>query len=220
MTRDATFDLRAMSREIGSAALLFAGAGLFGFIALVALFKSGLFARSIDILFYRGIVLCGIAALLTVAAIAAIGRRFGVVTFRDALAAGALSLGLNLSFLVVAPVTVDRSLSVFILGYMASEPERVMSVADLKGVFERRYLGDWRQIERRMEEQTVSGNVEARGGGYVLTARGKSFLATSRAVAWMFDTDPRFVTQAPLAQKVSDGGGRDQPLRVSMPPRM
>lgn len=194
---------RGVIRELFHAAILFGGAAAIGFAVLVALFKSGLLASRIDILFYRGVVLCALAAVLTVALVWIAGARWGVANIRDAIAAGVLSFGMNLSFVVVAPVTVDRSVSVFILGYMAAAPDKAMSVSDLRNVFERRYLGDWRQIERRMEEQTVSGNVVPSAGGYALTPRGKSFLATSKLVAWMFDTDPRFVTQTKLPDRVS-----------------
>ncbi len=203
MTAATAPDNRGIVRELLSAAILFGGAAAIGFAILVALFKSGLLASRIDILFYRGVVLCALAAGLTVALVWIVGARWGAASVRDAIAAGVLSFGLNLSFLIVAPVTVDRSVSVFILGYMATEPDKAMSVADLRNVFERRYLGDWRQIERRMEEQTVSGNVMPSASGFVLTPRGKSFLATSKLVAWMFDTDPRFVTQTKLPDRVS-----------------
>lgn len=189
-------------RELLAAAMLFGAAAALGFALLVLFFKAGLLVR-IDILFYRGIILCAIAAVATMALVWFAATRWQFASVRDAIAAGVLSFGLNLSFLVVAPVTVDRSISVFILGYMATDPDKPMSVADLRDVFERRYLGDWRQVERRMEEQTVSGNVMRAGGGYVLTPRGKSFLTTSKIVAWMFDTDPRFVTQTKLDRRVS-----------------
>lgn len=194
---------RGIVKEIATAAILFAAAAAIGFAILVALFKTGMLAAKIDILFYRGVILCALAAVLTVALVGFSGSRWKFAGLRDAIAAGVLSFGLNLSFLVVAPVTVDRSVSVFILGYMATAPDKPMSVADLRGVFEQRYLGDWRQIERRMEEQTVSGNVEPSADGFVLTPRGKSFLATSKVIAWMFDTDPRFVTQTELPRRLS-----------------
>lgn len=194
---------RGVVRELATAAVLFGVAAVVGFAMLVAAFKSGFLASRIDILFYRGVVLCALAAVLTVALLWYVGARWKIATIRDAIAAGVLSFGLNLAFLVLAPVTVDRSVSVFILGYMATEPDKPMSVADLRGVFEQRYLGDWRQIERRMEEQTISGNVTPSGSGYVLTSRGRGFLATSKVIAWMFDTDPRFVTQARLPQRLS-----------------
>ncbi len=205
MTAELTSDQhpRGVVREFLAAGLLFGAAAVAGFALLVLLFKSGLLAARIDILFYRGIILCAVAAIGTIALVWFAGSRWKLTTIRDAIAAGVLSFGLNLSFLVVAPVTVDRSVSVFILGYMATDPDKPMSVSDLRSVFERRYLGDWRQVERRMEEQTISGNVAPAGNGYLLTPRGKSFLATSKLIAWMFDTDPRFVTQVKLDQRLS-----------------
>jgi hypothetical protein len=177
------------------ASAVFAGACLFGFIMLVGLFKSGFLATQIDIMFYRGVVLCGLAAIITIGACGYVGGRLGFANPRDAIAAGMLSLGLNLSFLVIAPVTVDRSVSVFILGYMDAAPDRVMSVDNIRDAFSDRYLGAFKQIERRMVEQTVSGNVVAQDGGFVLTDRGRGFIRTAKFIAWMFDADPRFVAQ-------------------------
>jgi hypothetical protein len=190
-------------REMVRAGALFAGASVVGFLLLVALFKSGLLAAQFDILFYRGVVLCLLAAIGTLVAVATVGQRLNIASARDAFAAGMLSLGLNLSFLVIAPVTVDRSISVFILGYMAAAPERVMSVGDIRDAFTGRYLGEFKQIERRMDEQTISGNVVAKDGGFVLTDRGRSFIRTAKAIAWMFDADPRFVTQRPESAKLA-----------------
>ncbi len=201
MTAAPALDLKSIGKDVLVAACVFGAASVFGFVVLVALFKSGLLARSIDILFYRGVVLSLIAALVTIVAVGYAGRRFGFASARDALAAGALVLGFNLSFVVIAPVTVDRSISVFILGTMAASPGQAMSVEDLRDVFTGRYLGDWRQIERRMDEQTVSGNVKPVAGGFVLTPQGAGFIRTAKTIAWMFDTDPRFVVQTPYAPR-------------------
>ena len=144
--------------EISSACLLFAAGAAAGMVLLIALFKLGVAGR-IDILFYRGVVLCGFAFALTVALLIYVGRRTGRVSVRDAIAAGALSLGLNLSVLVIAPVTVDRSVSVFILGHMAAHEGRTFTAEQIETALHEVYFGDLRQVDRRMHEQLTSGNI-------------------------------------------------------------
>jgi len=184
-------------RSFAAAALLFAAAAVLGFLILVALFKSGAF-RGVDILFYRGVILVALSAAATFGLLALAGRlwRRTGITLRDAVAAGALSLGLNLSFLVIFPVTIDRSVTVFLLGRMAAEPQ-AQTVPELEAMFVGGYLGEYRQIQRRMDEQVRSGNVEAVGSRYSISGQGRAFLRTSRLVAWMFDTDPRFLGPEP-----------------------
>ncbi len=192
-----TSPVRSALSDVLAAILMFAIATAIGFVALVVLFKTGVFA-SIDILFYRGFVLCvTVLMLLTVGMIIA-GRRTGLCSVRDAIAAGVLSFGLNLAFLIVAPVTVDRSVTVFVAGYMAAHPGQPLSVGELQTAFERRYLGEFAQIQRRMDEQMASGNVAQQGGGYVLTGQGQRFIETAKFIGWLFDADPQFVSQKPL----------------------
>lgn len=191
-TAPASAPRREIARALLRSALLFAGAAFLGFALLVALFKLGV-AGGVDILFYRGVVLCVVACALTVPLVAFVGRRLARAPISDAIAAGALSLGLNLSFLVLAPVTVDRSVSVFLLGYMGQHEPRAFTTREMEEAFRRVYLGDLAQIQRRMDEQERSGNLMRAGEGYALSPQGAAFLRTARLVAWMFDTDPRLL---------------------------
>jgi hypothetical protein len=180
-------------------ALLFAFAVVIGFVILVALFKAGILG-GIAILFYRGIALIGVAAIATFTLLLFLGRgRFASVAerVRMAFAAAAVSAAFNLSFLVVLPVTVDRSITVFMLGYMASDSTRHFQPDDVRAAFSQIYLGEYRQIERRFDEQVASGNIRRAGEGYVVSDQGRRFLAASMAIAWMFDIDTRFAAPKP-----------------------
>ena len=72
-----------------------------GFILYVGLTRSPLFA-GISILFYRGLILCALSAVLVMAAMALRRQRFDLASI---VAAGALSLSFNICFLIVLPVT-------------------------------------------------------------------------------------------------------------------
>lgn len=164
-----------------------------GFILYVGLTRSPLFA-GISILFYRGLILCGLSAVLVMAAMAPRRWRFDPATI---VAAGALSLSFNICFLIVLPVTLDRSISVFMLSEIEQHQNEALDDRRITEIFVRKYVGDMRQMDRRIAEQTASGNITTVDGNIRLTEQGRRFLALSRALARLFGTDPRFVGLAP-----------------------
>ena len=180
--------------------VLYAAAPVIGFAILVALFRVGLLGQ-VGILFYRGLALIALAFVATFAAVFALARQGPIagVRGRDAFSAAVLSLAFNLCFLVIFPVTIDRSISVFVLGQMAAHADRTYSTDEMSKVFSDVYIGEDQQIDRRMREQLLSGNVERVGDGYRISAHGKAFIQTSKLIAWMFDGDTRFVSPPPVA---------------------
>ncbi len=179
---------------IAAQAAFHAAALTFGFACFVLLFQTDLWS-GVTILFYRGLILLVVAFLMTLAAMAALaglGRPWGLLR-RDALGACVLSLSLNLSFFVIFPVTVDRSISVFLLGQMAAHPDQGFSADQARATFEAIYLGQFHQIERRLTEQSASGNVVRSGNAYVITPQGLAFIRLSDLVAKAFRTDRRMV---------------------------
>jgi hypothetical protein len=185
---------------------LFAGAVALGFAIFAALFKVGILA-GMSVLFYRGLILAIIAALATGLLVAAAIRRLRHPELRprDAVAAAIVSLSLNIAFLVVVPVTVDRSISVFILGRMASESGRVHDADEIRRMFVDDYVVENRQVERRLQEQLLSGNLERIGNGFRISSQGLTFIQLAKASAWLFDADPRFAAPAEPARNRSDG---------------
>ena len=185
-------------RWVGAQVLLQAGAIALGVCTFVLLFQTDLWS-GVTILFYRGLLLLAVAFLLTLAmtsALAGLGRPWGLRR-RDALGACVLSLSLNLSAFVILPVTVDRSVSVFLLGQMAAHPQEPYTAERARTVFETVYLGAFHQMERRLAEQTASGNVAPTAEGYVITAQGRAFIRFAGVVARIFRTDTRLIEAAP-----------------------
>lgn len=176
---------------------LYSATLLLGFALLVAMFKLGVMG-ALGVMFYRGLVVIGLVAVATLAlSVLALGRWGGRwLEPRDALGAAAMSLAFNLCFFVLAPVTVDRSISIFMLGRMDMEAAHAFTPGEMRDAFTSVYVDGDRQIERRLAEQKLSGDVEDVGGRYRITARGRALIAAARGVSWMFDGDPRFVTPA------------------------
>src|SRR5688572_16239912 len=94
----------------------------------------------------------------------------------DVVSATALGASLMLSFFVLFPVTFDRSVTVFILSQMAANPNHSYTADEMRNIFVHIYLGRDQQIERRLEEQRVSGNIVRTGSRYEITHQGMQFV--------------------------------------------
>lgn len=185
-------------KQLALLAVVIAVSAIIGFLIYLGLTRSPL-AREVSILFYRGLILCGCAALLLAVVLTFAATRWGWLDPPTIVAAVAVSLSFNICFLVLLPVTVDRSISVFLLAQVAQHEGA--DAGQLQQLFVSRYVGDMRQIDRRITEQSESGNIEVVNGKVRLTARGRRFLSFSRTLAWLFHTDPRFVgLERPLSR--------------------
>lgn len=143
-----------------------------------------------EILFYRGLVLAGMVAVIIMSALVLVAKRFRLA---PATIIGAVfsSLALNVCFLVVLPVTVDRSISVFLLSRI--EGEQPIKTLVLQQAFIADYVVDMEQIERRVREQELSGNIIVTENGIILTERGRRFNALARNASVWFSTDRRLL---------------------------
>lgn len=169
-----------------------------GFALYVLLFWLGVGA-SVTILFYRGVVLALVASVVVGIASAGIGRRVGDSSL--AVAAAALSLSFNICFLVLLPVTVDRSVSVYLLSTIDRQQEDGTNAAQLQQAFMDGYVVKMGAIDRRIDEQQKSGNIAvSRDGKVRLTEQGQRFMKLSRFISRLFGTDPRFVEGYPAAK--------------------
>jgi hypothetical protein len=109
------------------------------------------------------------------------------------------SLALNLTFFVLIPVNLDRSISVFLLAWMEDHRGAPQTKADLRQAFQQIYVEADGAIDRRIVEQLVSGNIAPSGGGYALTERGSRFVAVAREIGLLFSTDQRFLHPTAVA---------------------
>jgi hypothetical protein len=189
--------------EIGPGARCIHALALIGFYGLATLIGGILFLvinravalLGVDILFYRGVVALAVVCVLLVPLCGRILRRAPAVlglSARDGLGAALAATSVLLAGFVLGPVTVDRSVSVFMLSRFDRADAPLTSQA-VRDVFVKTYVDDWRQIDRRLLEQQASGNLEKTATGWRLTAQGRNFMKVSRIMSRAFDGDPRFV---------------------------
>jgi hypothetical protein len=175
--------------------LLLAALTAFGFAVYVLLFWAGL-GISISILFYRGIALAVASAAIVLVAGHWLGRRTHDSSL--AVAAAALSLSFNICFLVLLPVTIDRSVTVYLLSTIERQQGSGLDKGELQNAFIDGYVVELGAVDRRIDEQRRSGNVSISPDGKVhLTRQGRRFMALSRLVARLFGTDRHFVDGSP-----------------------
>ncbi|QGP80218.1 hypothetical protein GL174_07850 [Sphingobium sp. CAP-1] len=182
-----------MLRRLAALAIVYLIVLAAGFLLYLALIASPLLG-AVPLLFYRGVLIAFIGALLLGLLLAIAARRIAAIDLSTGVGAVALSLAFNISFLIVFPVTFDRSITMFLLARIERQ-DGELTPPMLEQVFLREYLGDMHQIDRRVREQTLSGNIVQRGDGRILlTPQGRRLLTSARTIGHWFGADPRFVT--------------------------
>ena len=102
-----------------------------GLALFVGAFALDLFASD-EVLFYRGLKLIALAAVTQFVVTLLLRRllnrwRDAGISIHHQIATISLAVGLNMTFLIVVPVTLDRSVSVFLLGVMNERPTETFS---------------------------------------------------------------------------------------------
>ena len=188
-----------MKLKHGMALLLFhLAAFAFGSALFAALFHTPLF-KGIDVYFYRGIALLALACAIVGGLVMAmmkfrlLGKLKIDLIFRDALLSVVLVGCVNMVFFTHLPVTAERSISVFVLGYMAQDPGRVYTEEDIRDIFIERYVDEYGAFQKRFHEQVVTGTVEPSGDGYVISPAGISLMRIYETIADWYGVDKALV---------------------------
>ncbi|WP_255326231.1 hypothetical protein [Sphingobium sp. EM0848] len=186
--------MRALLHSLATLLLAYGLTLTAGFILYIALIRSPLLG-AVGILFYRGIAIAAVTALLLL--LAGLMLRPRMQLDPATLVGGvALSLSFNLCFLITFPVTFDRSITTFLLARI-EQHDGELDTAMLEQLFIRQYLGDMHQIDRRIAEQQLSGTIRVEQGRIHITPQGRRLLESGRTIGGWFGADPRFVTATP-----------------------
>lgn len=158
----------------------------------VALFHTSLLAN-LHVLMYRGIVYLVLAGVVAAVCMGICTKRWkNLFDIKDVILMFLGFCSVNMVLFTLIPVTVERSVSVFTLSYMQENPG-VYTVSDMEDIFHETYVCEFQAFDKRFEEQIVSGNVEEKDSGYVLTKRGEFTVKFFRAVSSLFNTDERLI---------------------------
>lgn len=174
---------------------IYAGLYMIATIIFIAMFHTSLF-QSMDVLMYRGILFLilsgGIAALLMLFCMRVMPK--GWITVKDVILLFCGCCCVNMVLFTLIPVTVERSVSVFMLSYMDQNEELQFTQKDIEEIFVEKYVKDYGAFEKRFHEQLVTGSIqENEDGTYCITSRGKQIVTMFRMIAKWFRTDQRLV---------------------------
>lgn len=176
-------------RELIALIALYGAATIACGLLFAGVMRSGVL-DAFSVMFYRGLMALAAAAAVTLGAALVLAPRLAL-SGRDAFGAAMVAAALNLAVFTLGPVTVDRSISVFMLSRF--ERADALTAQAARDAFVTDYVDGWRQIERRIDEQVKSGNLQRTQEGWRLTAQGRRFMDAARTMSRWFKGDPRFV---------------------------
>jgi len=136
--------------------------------------------------FYRGIILLVIASIVTASFFYFFyykkntTRRVGSV-----ISAVVVVASLHVAFFVTIPVTLDRSVSLFLLTDIERHKQGITKV-ELEKNFVSEYVNKQDAVGRRVSEQLFSNNIEVTDGLITLTKQGAVFLEVSQHVKRLY----------------------------------
>jgi hypothetical protein len=175
--------------------LLYLVGYIVGTAIFIDLFHTKLFVWW-DVFFYRGIALLAVACLLIGAALFTVRKLIpGVITLKDIYIILITLVSVNMLFFTHVPVTAERSVSVFLLGYMNANDQKIITKEELTDVFVRMYIGTDDNIQKRIHEQLVTGDIVPVGNGYMISPRGRWIMRMYSAVADLFSIDKKNLSQ-------------------------
>jgi hypothetical protein len=132
------------------------------------------------ILFYQGVALALLSAVVVVVLARARQRQPWSAALKDAMLAFLLSYG----FLFTIPTTVDRSYSVRLLLRLADAPGG-MTRNDIEQFYVRDFI-EAGGVDRRLVEQRATGTIREENGRFVLTKEGRAMTDAFRTTCDVF----------------------------------
>lgn len=182
-------------KEILYLFLMYIGLYTVSFLILIVLIRMPLF-RSINILMYRGVVMIIIAGIIASLLMALFmkWKKASWLSAKDVIFVFIISCCINMVFFTLFPVTVERSVSVFMLSLMDENSEIAYSEEQITAIFVDKYVDEYGAFEKRFEEQSITGTIEKNADGtYSITDKGRFFVKVFRLISDIFDTDKSLV---------------------------
>ena len=159
----------------------------------VGLFHTTLL-KNMNVLMYRGIAFIILTGIVAAIVMGVIRKFWKFVTVRDIIMMFVIFCCVNTVLFTLVPVTVERSVSVFMLSYMDENSDKTFTQDSVGEIFTSKYVNDYGAFEKRFNEQVVTGTIKQNEDGtYSITDRGRFIVSIFRNLAEWFDTDRRLV---------------------------
>lgn len=157
-----------------------------GTVLYIALFHTPLFRETI--FFYRGIILLFIVCVVCSIGLGLLKVRAIIpsVTNHDIILAITVLFCVNLVFFTLVPVTADRSISVYFLGYMGGNNNQEITQKEFTNAFIDTYVNKNGAMDKRFNEQIHTGTITRIGDGYRITPFGQFILQFYKVITKLF----------------------------------
>jgi len=153
---------------------ILSGTSLFLIFSLLFFLLLRLPISQIRVLFYRGIILLALTAVLSWPIFCFLNRKFFHL-FRETITAFLiLSFSLHLSFFVIFPVTFERSVTIYLLEKIACH--QCLAKETLNQFLINEYVLENRAVDKRIGEQEIIGFLQETDNCVKMLPRGKLFL--------------------------------------------
>ena len=168
---------------------------ILGSLSAAMFCRTGLFSF-IDVFFYRGIALilfCGLLSAIILAVLRCLLFR-NFFLRRDIAWFFILFCAINIVFFTHVPVTADRSITVFMLGYLADNSDRSFSKEEMEDFFIERYVHEFGAFDKRFQEQIETGTIaETAPGEYRITASGIQLMQIYEKTAKLYRIEEKLI---------------------------
>ena len=182
------------TREIVYTLLLYAVLYVISFGILILLIRLPLL-KSMHVLMYRGIMMIVLAGIFASVLLVLFKkwRKAAWLSAKDVVLVFILTCSINMVFFTLVPVTVERSVSVFMLSYMDNYSDHYTQ-DQIAEIFVDKYVNEYGAFEKRFDEQLTTGSIEQNADGtYSITDKGRFIVKMFRLISDVFDTDKRLV---------------------------
>ena len=175
---------------------------LIGLYALIYIICSAMFVglfhtpilKGYDVLMYKGIGFIIVTGIIAAVLMGICRKLWSKVEIKDIIMMFVIFCCVNMVFLTLVPVTVERSVSVFMLSYMDTYSDRTYTEEQVAEIFVEKYVNEYGAFEKRFDEQLTTGTiVQNADGTYSITDKGRFIVKMFRAISDVFETDKRLV---------------------------
>lgn len=194
-TSDMNNKSTSAAKEILFTLLTYAVLYIISFLLLILLIRLPIL-KGMHVLMYRGIVMVILAGILASVLLVVFKkwRKIEWLSAKDVVLVFILTCSINMVFFTLIPVTVERSVSVFMLSYMDTYSERTYTEDQVAEIFVEKYVNEYGAFEKRFDEQLTTGTiVQNADGTYSITDKGRFIVKMFRAISDVFETDKRLV---------------------------
>lgn len=186
---------KSAAKEILFTLITYAVLYVISFLLLILFIRLPIL-KGMHVLMYRGIVMIILAGILA-SVLLVVFKKWRKITWlsaKDVVLVFILTCSINMVFFTLIPVTVERSVSVFMLSYMDTYSDRTYTEDQVAEIFVDKYVNEYGAFEKRFDEQLTTGTiVQNADGTYSITDKGRFIVKMFRAISDVFETDKRLV---------------------------